>query len=161
MAGFRSAINCSPVSTGSRGLSKNWRWTGRRRCWRVTITAGTAGTAGCSYSWPICRSALPSYRMHNHAKANVFDYIERLYNPTRTHSTLGYFSPMGFKRQAHIAEASVHRTGSRSDRLTGCWLARREKSGDCGGFRRPWTIVNAYLAAGVEQILSDAGLTLI
>jgi putative transposase len=29
----------------------------------------------------------------------VFDYIERFYNPTRRHSTLGYLSPMDFERQ--------------------------------------------------------------
>ncbi len=31
-----------------------------------------------------------TYRTRNHAKADVFDYIERFYNPTRRHSTLGY-----------------------------------------------------------------------
>ncbi len=44
-----------------------------------------------------------TYRMGNHAKADVFDYIERFYNPTRRHSTLGYLSPMDFERQAHVA----------------------------------------------------------
>ena len=28
-----------------------------------------------------------------------FDYIERFYNPPRRHSTLGYLSPMDFKRR--------------------------------------------------------------
>lgn len=32
------------------------------------------------------------------ARANVFDYIERLDNPTRRHSTLGYRSPVQFER---------------------------------------------------------------
>ncbi|GAA0752344.1 transposase InsO family protein [Sphingomonas trueperi] len=36
-------------------------------------------------------------------RADVFDYIERFYNPTRRHSTLGYLSPMDFERQAHVA----------------------------------------------------------
>ena len=44
-----------------------------------------------------------TYRTRNHAKANVFDYIERFYNPTRRHSTLGYLSPMDFEKQAHVA----------------------------------------------------------
>jgi len=44
-----------------------------------------------------------TYRMRNHAKADVFDYIERFYNPTRRHSTLGYLSPMDFERQAQVA----------------------------------------------------------
>jgi putative transposase len=36
------------------------------------------------------------------AKADVFDYIERLYNPKRRHSTLGYISPMKFERKAGL-----------------------------------------------------------
>lgn len=44
-----------------------------------------------------------TYRTRNHAKVDVFDYIERLYNPTRRHSTLGYLSPMDFERQAQVA----------------------------------------------------------
>ena len=44
-----------------------------------------------------------TYRTRNHAKVYVFDYIERFYNPTRRHSTLGYLSPMDFERQAHVA----------------------------------------------------------
>lgn len=30
------------------------------------------------------------------ARADVFDYIERFYNPKRRHSKLGYLSPMAF-----------------------------------------------------------------
>ena len=37
------------------------------------------------------------------ARADVFDYIERFYNPTRRHSTLGYLSPIDFERQANVA----------------------------------------------------------
>jgi hypothetical protein len=44
-----------------------------------------------------------TYRTRNRAKADVFDYTERFYNPTRCHSTLGYLSPMDFKRQAQVA----------------------------------------------------------
>lgn len=44
-----------------------------------------------------------TYRTRNQAKADVFDYIERFYNPTRRHSTLGYLSPMDFERQAQVA----------------------------------------------------------
>ncbi|MDP2227738.1 MAG: IS3 family transposase, partial [Moraxellaceae bacterium] len=35
-------------------------------------------------------------------KAEVFDYIEAYYNPTRLHSTLGYLSPMDFEAR-HLA----------------------------------------------------------
>jgi putative transposase len=49
------------------------------------------------------RIARKTYRTRNQAKANVFDYIERFYNPTRRHSTLGYLSPIDFERQANVA----------------------------------------------------------
>ena len=49
------------------------------------------------------RVARKIYRTRNHAKAEVFDYIERFYNPTRRHSTLGYLSPMDFEKQAAVA----------------------------------------------------------
>jgi len=44
-----------------------------------------------------------TYRTRDHAKADVFDYIERLYNQTRRHSTLCYLSPMDVERQAQVA----------------------------------------------------------
>lgn len=34
------------------------------------------------------------------ARADVLDHVERLYNPTLRHSTLGYLSPMEFERRA-------------------------------------------------------------
>ncbi len=45
----------------------------------------------------------PSFRPHPHWvtsgwKSTVFDYIERFYNPTRRHSTLGYVSPIQFEK---------------------------------------------------------------
>ena len=46
------------------------------------------------------RTARKVYRTRDAARADVFDYIERFYNPTRRHSTLGYLSPMEFERQA-------------------------------------------------------------
>jgi putative transposase len=49
------------------------------------------------------RTARKMYRSRNEAKADVFDYIERFYNPKRRHSTIGYMSPMEFERQAGLA----------------------------------------------------------
>ncbi|MET3438991.1 transposase InsO family protein [Sphingomonas sp. 1185] len=49
------------------------------------------------------RAGWKTYRTRNHAKVDVFDYIERFYNPTRCHSTLGYLSLMDFERQANVA----------------------------------------------------------
>ena len=49
------------------------------------------------------RTARKMYRSRDEAKADVFDYIERFYNPKRRHSTIGYLSPMEFERQAGLA----------------------------------------------------------
>ena len=46
------------------------------------------------------RTASKMYRTRDQAKADLFDDIERSYNPTRRHSTLGYLSPMEFEWQA-------------------------------------------------------------
>jgi hypothetical protein len=40
------------------------------------------------------------YRTRDQARADVFDYIERFYNPTRRHSTIGYLSPMQYEEKA-------------------------------------------------------------
>jgi transposase InsO family protein len=40
------------------------------------------------------------YRTRDAARADVFDYIERFYNPRRRHSKLGYLSPMAFEERA-------------------------------------------------------------
>jgi len=36
-------------------------------------------------------------------KADVFDYIERFYNPKRRHSTIGRLSPMEFESKVGLA----------------------------------------------------------
>jgi putative transposase len=46
------------------------------------------------------RIARKLYRTRDDAKADVFDYIERFYNPKRRHSTIGYLSPMEFEQKA-------------------------------------------------------------
>jgi len=43
------------------------------------------------------RISRKTYRTREQARADVFDYIERFYNPTRRHSTLGYVSPVQFE----------------------------------------------------------------
>ena len=40
------------------------------------------------------------YKTREHAKADIFDYIERFYNRKRTHSYLGYVSPVQYEKQA-------------------------------------------------------------
>jgi len=37
------------------------------------------------------------------AKADVFDYVERFYNPYRRHSTIGYASPAEYEKAAGLA----------------------------------------------------------
>jgi putative transposase len=49
------------------------------------------------------RTARKTYRTRNHAKANVFDYIQCFYNAKRRHSTIGYLSPVEFQMQAGLA----------------------------------------------------------
>ena len=49
------------------------------------------------------RTGQKTYRSRDEAKADVFDYIERFYNPKRRHSTIGYLSPMEFERRAGFA----------------------------------------------------------
>ena len=46
------------------------------------------------------RTARKVYRTRDQARADVFDYIERFYNPRRRHSTLDYLSPMAYEKQA-------------------------------------------------------------
>ena len=57
------------------------------------------------------------YRTRDDARADVFDYIERFYNPKRRHSTIGYLSPVEFEDAAMLALMLVHQTGSSSPRL--------------------------------------------
>ena len=38
------------------------------------------------------------YATRDEARGDVFDYIERFYNPRRRHSTLGYVSPVEYEK---------------------------------------------------------------
>lgn len=49
------------------------------------------------------RLARKVYRRRNDAKADVFDYFERFYNPKRRHSTLGYLSLNDFETKVGLA----------------------------------------------------------
>lgn len=49
------------------------------------------------------RTARKVYRNRIEARADIFDYIERLYNPRRRHSKLGYLSPMELEARAMLA----------------------------------------------------------
>lgn len=43
------------------------------------------------------RLSRKQYRTRDELRADVFDYIERFYNPKRRHSTIGYLSPVQFE----------------------------------------------------------------
>ena len=43
------------------------------------------------------------YRTRNEARADVFDYIERFYNPRRRHSKLEYLSPVEYENAKGLA----------------------------------------------------------
>jgi putative transposase len=64
------------------------------------------------------RASRKTYRTRDQARADVFDYIECFYNPTRRHSTLGYLSPMDFEKKAGVGQLGVRGTGSSSLRST-------------------------------------------
>ena len=48
------------------------------------------------------RTARKTYISRDQARADVFDFIERFYNPKRRHSTIGYLSPIEFERRAEV-----------------------------------------------------------
>ena len=52
------------------------------------------------------------YATREEAKADVFDYVERFYNPRRRHSTLGYLSPVEYENAVGSAQDGVN--GSRA-----------------------------------------------
>jgi putative transposase len=47
------------------------------------------------------------YRTRDESRADVFDYIERFYNPHRRRSTLGKESPIAFEAKMRIAQLRV------------------------------------------------------
>jgi putative transposase len=47
------------------------------------------------------RTSRRNYQSRDEARADVFDYIERFYNPRRRHSTLGYLSPVDYEKAAN------------------------------------------------------------
>jgi putative transposase len=54
-------------------------------------------------SLKIERTARKHYPSRDAARADVFDYIERFYNPRRRHSTLGYLSPVAYEERMRLA----------------------------------------------------------
>jgi transposase InsO family protein len=71
----------------------------RRKIFRHAANPGGSSrlrplSQACASDGPACRKTC---RTREQAHADVFDYIERFYNPTRRHSTQGYVSPVQFE----------------------------------------------------------------
>jgi putative transposase len=62
-----------------------------------------AATESFFSSLEVERVARKTYRTRDQARADVFDYIERFYNPRRRHSTIGYLSTMEFEQRGRLA----------------------------------------------------------
>jgi putative transposase len=62
-----------------------------------------AAMESCFSSLKTERIGKKVYRTRAQAQADVFDHVKCFYNPTRRHSTMGYLSPINFKREAGVA----------------------------------------------------------
>jgi hypothetical protein len=84
------------------------------------------------------RTTRRTYRTRDEARADVFDYVERFYNPRRRHSTLGYLSPVEFEMQAASAGDTRHsaispRWSSKCRRRQLRMVSTKPAAGQCGG----------------------------
>jgi len=52
------------------------------------------------------RTSRKNNQSHDEARADLFDYVERLYKPKRRHSTLGYLSPVDYEKMARSPESA-------------------------------------------------------
>jgi putative transposase len=68
-----------------------WRASAQRRSGNVW---GNAAMESFFSSLKTERTGRKTYRTRDEARADVFDYIERFYNPKRRHSMIGYLSPL-------------------------------------------------------------------
>jgi len=75
--------------------------------------------------------AVSGYRTRDEARADVFDYIERFYNPRRRHSKLGYLSLVGNVVGAGIKPQSTHPDRAVRERLQ--VLCCRQGTHRCAG----------------------------
>ncbi len=69
-----------------------------------------------------------TYRTRDEARADVFDYIERFYNPKRRHSTIGYLSPMEFESQVGLV-SKCHSNRVQATQSTSAPAAPAARSG--------------------------------
>lgn len=79
------------------------------------------------------RTSRKNYQSRDEARADVFDYIERIYNPKRRHSTLGYLSPIDYEAEGGVngigsSPTSAESIGDRSRRSCDPVLCVRKRS---------------------------------
>ena len=69
-----------------------------------TRPAGRKRSSCDSYVGPTAFMNLSKFRnLRSEARADVFAYIEKFYNLTRRHSTIGYLSHVEFERKVGLA----------------------------------------------------------
>ena len=66
------------------------------RRWMRELAQGPRGAFAGNGGMKQARTSRKVYRLRTDALSDVFDYIDRFYNPTSRHSTLGYVSPVQF-----------------------------------------------------------------
>jgi putative transposase len=76
----------------------------------ITCSMSRSGNVWDNSAMESFFSSLKTERVHrkvygtrDEARADVFDYVERFYNPRRRHSTLGYLSPAEYETTADSA----------------------------------------------------------
>ena len=57
------------------------------------------------------RTAAKTYKTRDAARADIFDYIERFYNPRRRHSILGNLSPVDLENHRQLAYSVSTKSG--------------------------------------------------
>lgn len=84
------------------------------------------------------RTARMVHATRRAARADVFDSVERCYNPIRRYPTLGYLSPMDFEQQEHAAWLCAHGTSSRPplDYARWCRRSTQPRGGNNLHYRR-------------------------
>lgn len=75
-------------------------WDPAMRTPLVRVTMARSAMESFFSSLKTERTARKVYRTRDAARAEVFDYVERFYNPQRRHSKLGYLSPVAFEARA-------------------------------------------------------------
>ena len=97
---------------GALGVSRGgfYAWLTRPRSKRAVMMKSRSGNVWDNAAMESFFSSLKTertarklYRTRDEARADVFDYIQRFYNPKRRHSTIGYLSPMEFEQKAGLA----------------------------------------------------------